>query len=336
MKDWPEIHGNILGVVELLKQDLAIEPDLQNFVAFILEAVEKLGGSAFASIPSALRLMQNLRKSGAATGYPLEASLLLHDAHLIVSWEKIREKIADLPDLPEPEAVDALCRHFRDSTMTYDPELLRQKNAEMARHLEETREQAKKEMAQLQQSLEKHQNRLYESLRQAETDPLTGLFNRRAFDAKIRQAFRHTMRQRNAPLTLMLLDIDHFKEINDKFGHQYGDVHLVKTAEILRSVIRVDVDFAFRIGGDEFAILLFAEAALAFEKAKCILELSGNKMSIGIASITQDTDPSLMLESFIHCADEALYEAKHLGRGQYAVAFPEQNSAVQGQAWLTS
>ncbi len=325
-----------MGVVELLKQDLAIEPDLQNFVAFILEAVEKLGGSAFASVPPTLRLMQNLRKSGAATGYPLEASLQLHDTYLVVTWEKNREKLTELPEPPEQEAVDELCRHFRDSTMTYDPELLRQKNAEMARHLEETREQAKKEMAQLKQSLEKHQNRLYESLRQAETDPLTGLFNRRAFDAKIKQAFRHTMRQRNAPLTLMLLDIDHFKEINDKFGHQYGDAHLIKTAEILRSVIRVDVDFAFRIGGDEFAILLFADTQLAFEKAKYMLELSGNKLSIGIASISQETDPSLLLEAFIHCADEALYEAKHLGRGQYAVGFPEQNAAVQGQAWLTS
>lgn len=325
-----------MGVVELLKQDLAIEPDLQNFVAFILEAVEKLGGSAFASVPPALRLMQNLRKSGAATGYPLDACLHLHGAYLVVTWEKNREKLAELPAIPEQEAVDALCRHFRDSTMTYDPELLRQKNAEMARYLEETREQARKEMEQLQQSLEKHQNRLYESLRQAETDPLTGLFNRRAFDAKIKQAFRHTMRQRNTPLTLMLLDIDHFKEINDKFGHQYGDAHLVKTAEILRSVIREDVDSAFRIGGDEFAILLFADTQLAFEKAKHLLELSGNKLSIGIASISQHTDPSLMLDAFIHCADEALYEAKHQGRGQFAVGFPEHNAAVQGQAWLTS
>lgn len=336
MANWPQNRVGILGVVELLKQDLAIEPDLQNFVAFILEAVEKLGGNAFASIPLALRLMQELRDAGAATGYPLEASLHLDAPLLVVAWEKNRARLAELPMLPEKEEIEALSRHFRDSTITNDPECLRQKNAEMARHLEETREQAKKEMAQLQQSLEKQQSRLYESLRQAETDPLTGLFNRRAFDEKISQAFRRTMRQKASSLTLMLLDIDHFKEINDKFGHQHGDNHLIKTAEIMRGVIREDVDFAFRIGGDEFAILLFADTLLAIEKARCIIELSDNKMSIGIASIAQETPASLVLDAFIHCADEALYEAKRLGRGQYAIGFPEPSPSILGQAWLTS
>ncbi len=338
MSDWPEKRGDILEVVELLKQNLAIEPDLQSFAAFILDAVETLGGNAFASVRPALDLMQRLRNSGASTGYPLCATLHLERECLFVRWEDQHARIATLEHLPEKETVERLRQRLHDSTVANDPDLLLLKNAEMARHLEETREQARQEMASLQQALEKHQNKLYESLRQAETDPLTGLLNRRAFNEKLDHAFRSTLRQRHSPLTLMLLDLDHFKEVNDQFGHQYGDHYLIRTADTLRSVIREDVDFAFRIGGDEFAILLFADTQLASEKAEFLLKLSECKMSIGIASVTPDTPQELELDKFIHCADEALYKAKNLGRGQFALGFPEthSDSPVFFSTWLTS
>ena len=124
------------------------------------------------------------------------------------------------------------------------------------------------------------------------------------------------MRQRSSPLTLLLFDLDHFKEINDKFGHQIGDEHLKKMANILRTIIREDVDLAFRFGGDEFAAVIFADYPLACDKAKQVLKSMENKVSIGIANINQDTQDDLTLEEFIHRADNALYEAKNRGRGQ--------------------
>ena len=124
------------------------------------------------------------------------------------------------------------------------------------------------------------------------------------------------MRQRSSPLSLVLFDLDHFKDINDKYGHQIGDEHLRRMANILRTIIREDVDLAFRFGGDEFAAVIFADYPLACEKSKQVLKGMEYKVSIGIANINQDTEDNLTLEEFIHRADNALYEAKNRGRGQ--------------------
>jgi diguanylate cyclase (GGDEF)-like protein len=194
-----------------------------------------------------------------------------------------------------------------------------QRNIEMVRHFDETRARTEKELEALQQSLEKRQTELHASLRQAETDPLTGLLNRRAFDEKLGQAFRHTMRQKTAPLSLVLYDLDYFKQVNDEFGHQFGDAYLNKMAHSLRSAIREDVDFAFRFGGDEFAMVIFADYPQACNKATHVLRLMEGKVSIGISTITPNTPDALTLEEFILHADNALYEAKHSGRGRAVV-----------------
>jgi diguanylate cyclase (GGDEF)-like protein len=85
------------------------------------------------------------------------------------------------------------------------------------------------------------------------------------------------------------------------------------------SVIRNDVDFAIRFGGDEFAIILFADYPYACAKARQVLGMMENKVSIGISTIRPDTPAGLTLEQFIHRADDALYEAKHRGRGRVVV-----------------
>ncbi|MCE5181991.1 MAG: GGDEF domain-containing protein [Betaproteobacteria bacterium] len=317
--------------VELLKQNLAIEPDLQNFIGFVLESTGRLGGNPFPAAVAALALMQKLRNAGAATGYPLPASLHLADGHLLVRWGEETDathaesrgntyaRVAHLPLPPSSAVIEQLRQHLQDSTAAADPAILLQRNAEMARHLDETRARTEAELKSLQQVLEARQAELYESLRQAETDPLTGLFNRRAFDEKLSRAFRRAMRQKNEPLSLLLFDLDFFKNINDEFGHQFGDAYLNKMAASLLSVIREDVDFVFRFGGDEFAMLIFADFPLACSKAGKVLELMENKVSIGITSINQETPDGLTLEDFIRHADNALYAAKHRGRGRAVV-----------------
>lgn len=308
--------------VELLRQNLAIEPDLQNFIGFVLESVTWLGGNPFAAAIASLDLMQKLRGAGAGTGYPLPASLLLRDQQLAVQWgesTKSQAVLATFAQPPQAEITEQLRQHLLDSTESADPAILLQRNAEMVRHLDETRARTETELAALQQTLEKRQSELHESLRQAETDPLTGLLNRRAFDEKLGQAFRHTMRQKTEPLSLVLFDLDHFKQINDEFGHQFGDTYLKKMADALRRAIRVDVDFAFRFGGDEFAMVIFADYRLACDKAAQVLRSMENKVSIGITAINPDTPDGLGLEAFIHRADNALYEAKRRGRGRAVV-----------------
>lgn len=305
--------------VKLLQHNLAIEYDLQNFVSFVLESVNKLGGNIFAASVVSLEMMQQLRSAGAATGYPLPATLLLDGRLLLVTWADQHLNIAQLPQLPDHETVLQLQQHLQNSTAATDPSILLQRNSEMTRHFNEVRARTEHELDKLQQSLTKHQAELHKSMHQAETDPLTGLYNRRAFDEKLSRAFHHAMRQKDSSLSLMLLDIDHFKAINDQFGHQFGDSFLNRMADTLRSVIREEVDFAFRFGGDEFAIVIFADHSLACDKARQVMQLMENKVSIGITDINPQTPEKLTLGEFIHRADKALYEAKHRGRGRIMV-----------------
>ncbi|PWB54514.1 MAG: GGDEF domain-containing protein, partial [Nitrosomonadales bacterium] len=157
------------------------------------------------------------------------------------------------------------------------------------------------------------------TIQRAETDALTGLLNRRAYDEKLQQAYRRAVRQKNEALSLILFDLDYFKQINDEFGHQYGDAYLNKMAQAMLGVIRADVDFAFRFGGDEFAVLLFCDARIACRKALDVLAAMNGKVSIGIACLAPGNANPPALEDFIHSADDALYEAKRAGRGRVVV-----------------
>ena len=308
--------------VELLKQNLTIDSDLRNFVHFVLESIDKLGGNIFAASVVSLELIQQLLHAGVTRGRPVPVSLVLKDKQMLVLWERQGSfKIAALPEMPPQATIAQLCIYLRNSTAAADPEVLLQRNAEMERHFAEVRTRAESEMEKLQQALNTGKYKLLEVVHQAETDALTGLLNRRAFDEKLKQTFLHTMRQRNSPLSLLFLDLDHFKKINDDYGHQVGDEHLNRTADVLRKIIRVDVDFAFRFGGDEFAVVLFGDSPLACDKARQVLKSLDNKVSIGIATINQDTQNDLSLEEFIRRADNALYEAKHRGRGQVVSHF---------------
>ena len=147
-------------------------------------------------------------------------------------------------------------------------------------------------------------------------DPLTGLLNRLAFDDRLEQAFRHAVRQKSEPLSLLLIDLDNFKAINDEMGHQAGDNHLVETARTISGIIREGVDLAFRFGGDEFAVMIFADHRIACEKAHQILDDMQGKVSIGVATLEGTPTPDIDREAFFRRADEALYEAKRQGRGR--------------------
>ncbi|MFH1340353.1 MAG: sensor domain-containing diguanylate cyclase [Pseudomonadota bacterium] len=157
----------------------------------------------------------------------------------------------------------------------------------------------------------------------ATTDALTGLTNRRKFDASIDAEWRRAMRQKTA-VALLMIDADHFKVYNDTFGHQAGDEVLIGIAICISDSVRRAGDCAARYGGEEFAVLLPAlSAQQALEVAETIrLKVhqwsEHTSVSIGVASLTPDV--TLEWSELIGAADKALYAAKASGRNRCVVA----------------
>ncbi len=166
--------------------------------------------------------------------------------------------------------------------------------------------------------------RLREGRRELErlsiTDDLTTLYNRRYLMDALANEVRRSRRLKH-PFTLLMLDVDHFKEYNDSHGHLAGDAALAHIATILREVTR-DVDCAARYGGEEFVVLLpETEAAGATETAQRIQgrlarhDVVGRKLtlSVGVAQFPEDGDGA---EELLASADAALYQAKREGRNR--------------------
>ncbi len=159
----------------------------------------------------------------------------------------------------------------------------------------------------------------------ATTDALTGLKNRRKFDATIESEWRRAVRQ-HTPLALLMIDADHFKSYNDNHGHQAGDQMLIGIAICITDLVRRAGDCAVRYGGEEFAVLL---PGLSESDALDVAETIRRKVqswsdqtapatvSIGIASVTpaRDADWAGLLQA----ADKALYAAKSAGRNRCIV-----------------
>jgi len=165
--------------------------------------------------------------------------------------------------------------------------------------------------------------RLNESLRQiAATDELTGLFNYRRFqEALLKEVER--ARRFGRPLSLLFIDIDEFKAVNDRFGHQVGDVVLAQLAALLSQNLRI-VDTVCRYGGEEFSILLPETtsdgATVAAERIRSLIANHDFGLdepnyritvSIGVASFNPATDDPA---SLVRRADQAMYAAKQAGR----------------------
>lgn len=165
----------------------------------------------------------------------------------------------------------------------------------------------------------------------ADRDSLTGLHNRRSFNRHLERLWRHALREQHC-LALLICDIDHFKAYNDSYGHQAGDSVLQRVGLLLEDASRRPLDMSVRLGGEEFAVLLYdideeearlrAEALRASLEALNILHRGSDTapmvtLSIGVACLRPTADGPLS-QLYEH-ADRALYEAKAFGRNQVAL-----------------
>ena len=165
-------------------------------------------------------------------------------------------------------------------------------------------------------------NELY---RMAVVDPLTGAYNKRYMEERLKEEFSYCVRN-HLPLSFLMLDIDHFKNINDTYGHPAGDYVLSRVAQLANSVVRKE-DILSRYGGEEFAAILKAtDATGALALAERIRQLVQNTgyqfdtheihvtISIGVATLSGKNLGDY--EAMIKAADSLLYKSKHDGRNR--------------------
>jgi diguanylate cyclase (GGDEF)-like protein len=163
----------------------------------------------------------------------------------------------------------------------------------------------------------------------AHTDALTGLQNRRLFITRLNEEAER-VRRHGSTLSVLIFDLDHFKQINDTYGHDAGDEVLKSVSAVAMDVKRI-TDVAARVGGEEFAILLPETDAIGalhlasrlregIEKSKTLAS-DGHRIqvtaSVGVATVTRESQD---IENILKFADNALYKAKHAGRNQVCAA----------------
>ncbi len=168
-------------------------------------------------------------------------------------------------------------------------------------------------------SFRSYQSRLE---RMATIDKLTGIYNRQAFDDLVDRSFNNSV-QPNAVGSVALLDIDHFKSVNDNYGHQIGDRVLQRVAEECQRLLS-DAGFVCRWGGEEFIILLPGynadQAEKILERLRQSIDHQQVKPKVSVSIGVAERQGSESIDSLIHRADIAMYQAKEHGRNQVRVA----------------
>lgn len=221
--------------------------------------------------------------------------------------------------------IQETARHVDDMIVTPEMEEIKQAVLGHVNKLMDSNQKLEDDLLYTQYRMQEQAEEVYVARREARTDVLTSVANRKAFDEKLHLYLGNHQRE-GTPFVLVLIDLDHFKRINDSHGHQAGDRVLEMVGETLKEHVR-DGDFVARLGGDEFAVLLpHTELEVGHTVAERIRERVAEQsslrtqqgdhvavgVSVGVASVRAGDNT----ESIFHRADEAMYKSKHLGRNQ--------------------
>lgn len=282
-------------------------PDFETTARYVNEAGADfiLGGA-----PEATRLVAASRQLRDGAG-PGRTPIPLNDA-----WEKAPQEIRDY-------------KHQMESQLRGRNLELSKANRDFRKALDSI-EEKNKALTLLNQSLKI----------QSTTDPLTGLFNRREFMVRIKSEWARSTRY-GRPLSLVMLDIDHFKKINDNNGHECGDRVLQTLGELIQRNKRAQ-DVTCRYGGEEF-LVLFPETSMdsAFHVAEGLRRLVGHhtfrykgqrisvQVSMGVAALIEHKPNSV--DGFINMADTAMYRAKKDGRNRTVIIDPAHPDEILHQ-----
>ncbi len=333
--DTLSLPAELTGQVENLKERLA-DGLSEQAIAPALHAIADLISTMRRQMEAENHELQDFLRQLTGRLQELDQHLAGAQTHHRASVDSSRELDA---------AVQAQVRHIESSVdQAEDPQQLKveiqQRLETILRHLDEHRDSDEARQQQLEKQLERLNQRVREmekegeSLRQrlrekheqAVRDPLTGLYNRLAYDERIVQEFARAKRYKQ-PLSLAVLDIDRFKRINDSYGHKAGDKALKIIADRVRNNLR-ETDFLARYGGEEFVIVMpetcLSDGLVAVEKLRKDVSQSqfhyqgtgvAITVSVGLAEMHEDDNP----ETLFQRADRALYKAKDSGRDRTCV-----------------
>jgi diguanylate cyclase (GGDEF)-like protein len=231
------------------------------------------------------------------------------DAETAKSLEQLREAV----DANSIEALRAKSREFIDFYIKYQS----QKD-----------DRRVKRLSTMKKNLSSVKKQLMEANQNMRVDHLTSAFNRKSFDEQIKKHMQMAVISQ-APVSVIILDIDFFKKINDAYGHDIGDFVLKECVKMLQEVFQRDDDFVARIGGEEFAVILpsfniehaIVKAEEALNKIRKEIFVHGElkinfTVSMGLAQWLHNETQ----DQWIKRADSALYQSKQTGRNKYTVA----------------
>jgi diguanylate cyclase (GGDEF)-like protein len=172
-------------------------------------------------------------------------------------------------------------------------------------------------------------------------DPLTRLANRRSFSQHLDRLWSQGLRDRQ-PVGLMLIDVDCFKDFNDRYGHQAGDECLVRVAKVIARLERRPLDMAARVGGEEFAVLMYGASqeyleSLAKQVHEDVIQASiphdastaARHVTVSVGTIYAVPEAQRTPAGLYQFADQMLYEAKRRGRNRVQIGNPDNYAAMQ-------